>query len=562
MFQIAANVRASISGLTITGGFTYYAAVDDLGTLNLTSCTVSGNIGVGYAGLDGQGTPAGGLYIKGSATVSDCTFSDNNGNGLYNAGTALISDCTFTGNYAIGKGGGVGSDGNTTLTDCTITGNFAGFGAGVYDKGTLTVTGCTINNNGTSSKPVPASIAGSGVFEKGTGKLYDSTISGNYAGTGTGVYNDGSLTVANCTISGNSADGSGGGVWNEAGTASFTDCTITGNTTPFYGGDLGNRFGGTLELTDCLVTAGSANTGGGVYSAGIATLTDCTISGNSVSDGGGGISTGYLQPYPSILNVVNSTISGNSSGLGGGGVSNSGTATLTDCTIANNSGNTGNQGFLYSGGGGINNGGDATLVACTVTGNNISNEGGSVFTEGGGGIYDGGGGSKKLTLNDTIVSGNTNTTSSGTSSNDISAEYSAIVRGTAIVAGSYNLYGTYYLNGTNLTGSLVGSNNIVMGSMSNPAALGLAPLADYGGPTETMALLPGSLAIGNGSQALEVDANGNPLTGDQRGFAFDSPNPDIGAYQDLLFPLVVSVATDGVGALFRRTRLARRRQHR
>ena len=215
---------------------------------DLTSCTVSDNIGVGYAGLDGKGTPAGGLYIKGSATVSDCTFSDNNGNGLYNAGTALISDCTITGNYAIGQGGGVGSDGNTTLTDCTITGNFAGFGAGVYDKGTLTVTGCTINNNGTSSKPVPASIAGSGVFEKGTGKLYDSTISGNYAGTGTGVYNDGSLTVANCTISGNSADGSGGGVWNEAGTASFTDCTITGNTTPFYGGDLGNRCGAQLSI--------------------------------------------------------------------------------------------------------------------------------------------------------------------------------------------------------------------------------------------------------------------------------------------------------------------------
>ena len=63
-----------------------------------------------------------------------------------------------------------------------------------------------------------------------------------------------------------------------------------------------------------------------------------------------------------------------------------------------------------------------------------------------------------------------------------------------------------------------------------------------------MALLPGSLAIGNGSRVLEVDANGNPLTGDQRGFAFDSPNPDIGAYQDVLVPLVVSVATDGVGA--------------
>ena len=75
---------------------------------------------------------------------------------------------------------------------------------------------------------------------------------------------------------------------------------------------------------------------------------------------------------------------------------------------------------------------------------------------------------------------------------------------------------------------MVGSNNINLGSMSDPPALGLTPLGDYGGPTETMALLPGSLAIGSGSQALEVDASGNPLAGDQRGFAFDSPNPDLG----------------------------------
>ena len=156
-------------------------------------------------------------------------------------------------------------------------------------------------------------------------------------------------------------------------------------------------------------------------------------------------------------------------------------------------------------------------------------------------------GSKTLTLNDTIVAGNTTTTSSGTSPSDISAEYSAIIRGTAIVAGSNNLLGTYYLNGTAQTGTVVGSNNINLYSTDPPPALDLGPLGDYGGPTETMPLLPGSLAIGNGSQALELDANGSPLAGDQRGFGFDSPNPDIGAYQDVQFPLVVSVATDGVG---------------
>ena len=87
------------------------------------------------------------------------------------------------------------------------------------------------------------------------------------------------------------------------------------------------------------------------------------------------------------------------------------------------------------------------------------------------------------------------------------------------------MIGTYQFNDNGETGTLVGSDNIVLGSMSDPPSVGLTPLADYGGPTETMALLPGSLAIGNGSQALELDANDIPLTGDQRGFAFDFPDP-------------------------------------
>src|SRR5262249_36838555 len=51
----------------------------------------------------------------------------------------------------------------------------------------------------------------------------------------------------------------------------------------------------------------------------------------------------------------------------------------------------------------------------------------------------------------------------------------------------------------------------------------LAPLGDYGGPTQTMALLPGSPAIGAGT------STGAPAT-DQRGIA-RGPIVDIGACQ-------------------------------
>ena len=63
--------------------------------------------------------------------------------------------------------------------------------------------------------------------------------------------------------------------------------------------------------------------------------------------------------------------------------------------------------------------------------------------------------------------------------------------------------------------------NIVLTSLTD---LGLTPLGDYGGPTQTMALLPGSAAIGAGIAVSGV-------TTDQRGFPLDSPNPDIGAFQ-------------------------------
>jgi hypothetical protein len=56
------------------------------------------------------------------------------------------------------------------------------------------------------------------------------------------------------------------------------------------------------------------------------------------------------------------------------------------------------------------------------------------------------------------------------------------------------------------------------------SGLCLAPLGNYDGPTETMALLPGSAAIGAGIALSGV-------TTDQRGELLDSPAPDIGAYQ-------------------------------
>jgi hypothetical protein len=62
--------------------------------------------------------------------------------------------------------------------------------------------------------------------------------------------------------------------------------------------------------------------------------------------------------------------------------------------------------------------------------------------------------------------------------------------------------------------------------------LNLGPLADNGGPTETHALLPGSVAIDRIPEVDCVDADGQRLTTDQRGVARPQGNAcDVGAFE-------------------------------
>src|SRR5262249_23207191 len=99
--------------------------------------------------------------------------------------------------------------------------------------------------------------------------------------------------------------------------------------------------------------------------------------------------------------------------------------------------------------------------------------------------------------------------------------------------------------GYNLIGNRDGANGFTaagdqVGTAAGPIDPLLAPLGDYGGPTQTMALRAGSPAIATGVAIAGV-------TTDQRGFALDSPRPDVGAFQSNA--LVVNTIGDGTGSL-------------
>jgi hypothetical protein len=235
--------------------------------------------------------------------------------------------------------------------------------------------------------------------------------------------------------------------------------------------------GASAELSGLTIKDGSApEAGGGLFNEGTVTLTDCTVSGNvaSASTGiGGGVSYG-------------------------GGMWNYGTVTLTNCTVSANS--------ALNGGGILTFGrGTATLTNCTISGNNAGGGGGGVFSSG------------TTTLTNCTVSGN----SAGFGGGGIFNAYGAVTLNNTIVAGQ-----TFGEDVTNFGGTITGSHNLIGGDPM------LGPLADNGGPTQTMALLPGSPAIDAGNNLLAVDAQGNPLTTDQRGFArIGGGTVDIGAFE-------------------------------
>ena len=206
--------------------------------------------------------------------------------------------------------------------------------------------------------------------------------------------------------------------------------------------------------------------GGAIYNDGTLALTSCNVISNQTAEGFGGAILNNRS-----LTMSRSTFAYNSSLLSGGAVNNfAATSTLTasNCTFY------GNKSTTSSGGGLANiNSALATLAHCTIVGNSTTNVGGN-----GGGIFRQTG---TVTLVNSIVTSNTAPTGP-------------------------NLDGTITSAGVNLT-----SGNAL-----------LAPLANNGGGTLTMALLSGSPALNA--------ATGSTITNDQRGFPIIGV-ADVGAYE-------------------------------
>ena len=267
--------------------------------------------------------------------------------------------------------------------------------------------------------------------------------------------------------------------------------TLSGNSATDDAGGIFNNISGTVTISGSTLSGDSAYWGAGaIYNcdSGTVSIGTSTLSGNAAAHDAGGAIYNYDT---GTVTINTSYLSGNSASTNGGAIYNRGTLALTNSTVAYNS---------ASVGGGIATGGGATLTNVTIFGNWAS-LGGGIATDGG-----------MATLNNAIVA-------DSMSGGDI-----YIVSGG--VSGSNNLVD----DATNSGGLTNGVNGNLVGVKPLLALSG-----NYGGPTQTMALLPGSPAIGAGNPALAVDAQGNPLTTDQRGMGFArtlNGMVDIGAFED------------------------------
>ncbi len=471
VFTVDSGVTVSLLGMTISGGDAGTDINQGGGLDNFGTSTVDNSVLSNDSAYDG-----GGIYNEsgGTLTVINSTFASNSaiqGGGLFNAGTLIVNTSTFSGNSAV-YGGGIFNGDTLTVSDSTFTGNSAGWdGGGIYAADTTTVSDSTFTGNS-------ADASGGG-------------IDNQYAGI---------LTVTNSTFTNNSALQQGGGIVNFGVTLLVTDSTFTGNTA--------SNGGGIFNYVDCTVTVTEStfidnsttdyngvipyDIGGGIFNTGAATVSNSSFTENSSGSGGG-----IYNNSNSTLTVTNSTFNNNSA-TDGGGFYNFGTVTVTDNTFTSNS---------AADGGGIYN---STYDDSTLTVNNSTFTGNSATS--GGGIYNVG----NLTLNNTIVAGNTGT---GTSDDDVS--------GTVSSTSAFNLIG----DGTGITNLNQLAQSNLIGTTADPINPLLGPLAYNGGPTQTMALLPGSPAINAGSNALAVDAQ---LTTDQRGAGFSrvvNGTVDIGAFE-------------------------------
>lgn len=410
-------------------------------------------------------------------------------------GSLTIESLTLTNGKAQGGAGGNASFGGAG-------GGAAGLGGAIFNEGTLKLVQSTLSGNSAVGGAGGAVIGGFNYAGGGGGGL-------DGAGASNPVIGGGAGGAPNGSGGGGSAGGFGGG---GAGGNLFGSLISSGQGPGGSGGFGGGAGGGGLASGNAGYPGGAGGFGGGGGGGGANQAGGVVIGGPNGFGGGSGGNAGFNSSQ-------RGGGGGGGAGFGGAVFNNGGSVSVINSTLANNSatggtGGAGGGGSSIRGGDGDSGGGalfsrngSVTLLNATISGNTAAV---------GRGVY---------LLGDSEHGGGDPSTSSTVTAdidNTIIAQNDTAILDLKVATNGSGAADTS--GGNNIIGSSLG-----FGGSAVAADPQLSALGPNGGPTETMAITTSSPAFNKGSAGAAAG-----LQTDQRGDGFRRVRAgavDIGAFE-------------------------------
>jgi hypothetical protein len=539
--------------LTVTSStFTSDSAGADGGAVDSADNGGTGSLSIAGSTLDSDTAAEDGGAVdnadnagKGSLSVSDTTLDSDtaqDGGAVDNAdyaGTgdgATIASSTFEGDQSTAADGGAvdsadnGGTGSLVVSLSTFTSDSAKQDGGAVDSA----------DNGGASGTVGLTVTSS-TFTTDTagsdGGAIDSVDNAAAQSTETAT-----LTVSGSTFASDSASADGGAIDTAdnggSGTLTLTGSTFTSDSATFDGGavDNGDDSGhGTLSVTGSTFTSDTAQTDGGAVDNaddsghGTLSVTGSTFRSDTAQTDGGAIDTGDYKGTADGTAVSASTFTSDSAGADGGGIDNADNAgtgtgvTVVDSTFdldATTGGDGGAADNADFGGTGT-----FTVTESTFSANAASADGGAIDDADNAPSTAEQGVAGVLTVTASTLAGNTAVTAGPAVAGG---------NGTVTIAGDQIADACVPATATwNDVGYDVGSATCLDAGPGDVADAALAatigPLANNGGPTETLLPLTGNPGMALIPDPTSVSVDGGtlalcPVT-DQRGTANATGTP-------------------------------------
>jgi hypothetical protein len=395
-----------------------------------------------------------------------------------------------------------------------------GGGAAFYIFGDVNISGLTISNGRIE------------VFQEQSLTLVDSKITGaNSPSAGGAISSYGlTLTLTGCQFIGNSATFEGGAVYAiphiaPGSTLTIADCEFRDNTAGEEGAAIFSSVDTTINNSEITNNIASMD-GGGIFISGdpdIVTIVETNIGLNEAVNGAGIA----LDTTATTVKIVRSSLYLNDASNDGGGVYTSGTEILhiTNSTISNNTAVNNGGGIAFA-----NASVTATLNNCTIAENTADADGAT--NNGNGGGISNMSSTGIIEIRNTIIADNDDASSGtfGYFAPDCSGE---------IFSYGYNLFG--YVNSLcdlqgDAIGNLVGDPN---SGAIDPRVGTLVQNPSW--PTYAYTMLSDTPAKDSANPSGCIDWDGTPLVTDQIGVERPAGvGPDIGARELQVLPMIFS----------------------